>query len=67
MPVKIGTQKTFHLWRCPCGARSREGWFSESDALMNAERHNLREGVNHPFPEISSDERIWSGTDWIPR
>lgn len=47
----------FYVWRCECGAHSRsEGFLSESDASIAADRHQWRLGVGHPMPTVSFRE-----------
>jgi hypothetical protein len=48
---------TRHRLRCECGAHSRGGWGIEFDARYNAERHQWRQGVGHPMPEVYSIEQ----------
>lgn len=49
--------QTFYHWRCSCGAHSRGGDPFESDAEYNAQRHQWRNGIDHPMPEIYSNQR----------
>ena len=40
-----------YRWRCECGAESR---YSDvkADTEYNASRHQWRQGVGHPMPEV---------------
>jgi hypothetical protein len=48
--------RTLWHWRCECGAHSRGGDPFKDDAEYNAQRHQWRQGVGHPMPEVYSTE-----------
>ncbi|KRF06356.1 hypothetical protein ASH00_08945 [Arthrobacter sp. Soil782] len=50
----LDTVGTHHHWRCACGAHSRGGFSSASDAEYAAQRHQWGKAVGHPMPEIHS-------------
>lgn len=49
--ILLDTNLDHYHWRCECGAHSRGGFLSQSDAEYAAQRHQWGKGVGHPMPE----------------
>lgn len=54
--------RTLYNWRCECGAKSRGGASSQSDAEYLALRHQMRE-AGHPMPTVYTTQ-VEVPADW---
>lgn len=55
--------RTLYHWRCECGAHSRDGDPSQSDAVYKAQRHQWSKGIHHSMPEVYSTD-VEVPKDW---